>query len=217
MGLDQHRFFRRLAHDITGVVGVVSTATGEALKAGAPEDQKLRFREMADRGLRKLERVAEVLRLLTEVSPDASIEKRPVSIAELVSSSHSAARLLEVRRGITVSEAAASDLRAPVDLRLVTFALRELLLNAMAHARANVTVKAHTEGGAVFLDVEDDGKGFASAELPSEVPSANPRGLGTGLSLAADIARLHGGSLEVLPATDGSQRLSRVRLSLPTA
>ena len=53
------RFQRRLAHDITGNVGVVMNALAEATRDG-DDDQKLRFRQMAERGLKRLERIAGV-------------------------------------------------------------------------------------------------------------------------------------------------------------
>jgi len=95
------------------------------------------------------------------------------------------------------------------DETAVLLILDALLRNSAAFhtARARVTVHARREGERVLIEVADDGPGMtdevaAKAFVPlvrGQDPKAGfPRGLGLGLTYAADLARLLGGELRLL-------------------
>ena len=207
------RFQRRLAHDITGNVGVVMNALAEATRDG-DDEQKQRFRQMADRGLKRLERIAELIRLRVELSDPRLLEVTPSELGTIVDEALERARALEARRGIEVTFAVRTDVKLVVDPRLLRVAVRELVGNAVAHARTRVDVRLTADSERAHIEVEDDGKGFATPDVKSSAAPERPRGLGVALGLAAEIASRHGGKLTICGA--GSEpRLSCVRISLP--
>jgi signal transduction histidine kinase len=207
------RFHRRLAHDITGNVGVVMNALAEATRDG-DDEQKTRFRQMAERGLKRLERIAELVRLRVELSEPRALEAAPSDLGTVVAEALERARALEARRGIEIVVAEAPPIKLVLDQRLLRVAVRELVSNAVAHARARVDVRVRLDGELAVIEVEDDGKGFATEDVASSASPERPRGLGVALGLAAEIATRHGGKLTICgAASDG--RLSCVRISLP--
>jgi signal transduction histidine kinase len=96
---------------------------------------------------------------------------------------------------------------------LVSQALANLVDNAIKYAgqqsklngeRAEILVKAGSEGERITLSVEDRGPGIAEADLNRVVErfvrleqSRSQPGSGLGLSLASAVARLHGGELKL--------------------
>jgi signal transduction histidine kinase len=105
--------------------------------------------------------------------------------------------------------------------RLLRRALANLVRNARQHARTRVELGARAEGGAVIIEVDDDGPGVAAEqrerifepfyriERPAE---EGRRGLGLGLAIVRRIAEGHGGRVEVSTSDLGG---ARFRLALP--
>jgi signal transduction histidine kinase len=122
-----------------------------------------------------------------------------------------------VRDVAELYEAAADEVGVPLELavedRLPVHGSRELLGQAVANLLDNalkyggpgpVTVAARREGQAVAITVADRGPGIAEADRGRvldrfvRLESARSRpGFGLGLSLAAAVARLHGGALRL--------------------
>ncbi|MEO8279299.1 MAG: sensor histidine kinase [Ideonella sp.] len=101
--------------------------------------------------------------------------------------------------------------------------LENLIHNSVNHAGAGalVTVRTLCNMKTAVLEVEDNGRGIAPGERERALrrfhrgSNALGQGSGLGLSIAADIAKRHGGRLELLDATSGTGLL--VRLTLPRA
>jgi len=95
----------------------------------------------------------------------------------------------------------------PLDRRLVTLAIKQLVDNSLKYSPAGtpVTIQAQQAGGSVILDITDHGKGMALQEQSRiferfyRSPSVQHQvpGSGLGLSIAHRIARAHGGDLTV--------------------
>ena len=109
----------------------------------------------------------------------------------------------------------------PGDERQLAQLLRELLENALQHARPDevprVRVTARWEGAYVLLTVVDHGRGVPEAERERVFElftdlSERP-GRGVGLATARRIAELHGGSLHIgePPAGGGTTFVARLR------
>jgi signal transduction histidine kinase len=102
-------------------------------------------------------------------------------------------------------------------------AVRNLLDNAVRHARERITLTVNEVPGGVELAVTDDGPGVppASAERIFErfarldgARSVGDGGAGLGLAIARDIAERHGGSLSLSPHGASGARFV---LTLPVA
>jgi signal transduction histidine kinase len=90
------------------------------------------------------------------------------------------------------------------DPRLLRRLVRNLLENARRHGKPPVRVEVRPEHGLAVLSVMDAGQGVPDAErervfLPFHRLGADGKGVGLGLALVRQIARLHGGDAVVAP------------------
>jgi len=106
--------------------------------------------------------------------------------------------------------------------RAIQRLIANLVDNALRHGRGEVEISTAAEGGKVLLEVLDRGPGIPPADAermlqPFTRLNAARSGAGTGLGLAIvdRIARLHGGSVQLL-ARDGGGLRVRVELPLKT-
>lgn len=110
--------------------------------------------------------------------------------------------------GVRLSVQAAPQLTLRADRMLLQRALANLIGNALAHTPRGgaVILRAQANGNGVCVEVADSGCGIAAAHLPYlfdrfyRVDAARSRsrgGLGLGLALVRNIARLHGGEVSV--------------------
>lgn len=114
-------------------------------------------------------------------------------------------------------DAPESALPAVGDALLLREALGNLVHNALLHGGGAVTVEAGATSDGHWVGVADTGPGL-EAELQARAgqrfaKGRGSRGSGLGLSIAAAVARAHGGRLELGPG-DGARGL-RARLWLP--
>ena len=101
--------------------------------------------------------------------------------------------------------------------------LTNLLDNAIRHCRGRVVVAGQRTGGAVRVEVADDGPGFDPGDLPyvfeplfrsDRARPAATGGAGLGLAIARRLARAHGGNVEAANDPGGG---ARTTLTLPPA
>ena len=99
-----------------------------------------------------------------------------------------------------------------------------LVDNALAYGAPPVEVTTALAGGVAVVDVADRGRGIAAEDVErlkqpftrasaARARSDGAAGAGLGLAIVDRIARLHGGSLDLLPR-DGGGTVARVRLPL---
>ena len=103
------------------------------------------------------------------------------------------------------------------DARLLRHLIRNLLDNGARHGEPPVRARVHRDGGNAIVDVLDTGPGIPAAEreqvfIPFYRLPGDTKGSGLGLSIARQIARLHGGDVIVLPQIDHG---SCIRVTLP--
>jgi two-component system sensor histidine kinase/response regulator len=101
------------------------------------------------------------------------------------------------------------------DRNLVSAPLRNLVANAVRLSRpgGEVAVRARSEGAQIVLEVSDTGPGIRQDLRPGRLSgSPPPFGSGMGLFLAAEFARLAGGSLEGAASPGGEGATFTLRL-----
>jgi signal transduction histidine kinase len=105
----------------------------------------------------------------------------------------------------------------PADPRLLRHLIRNLLDNAAHHGASPLRVEVRREAGNAVIDVMDAGAGIPDAEhervfVPFYRLPGETKGSGLGLSIARQIARLHGGDVTVAARPDSASCL-RVTIS----
>ncbi|MEU6969982.1 HAMP domain-containing sensor histidine kinase [Kitasatospora aureofaciens] len=173
----------------------------------------------------RLERLAEDLLLLAELDNEAPRTARPVDLGEL--SRKSAA---QARRHSPAGVSVRVDLPAGEDVtvhgvaRQLERLLRNLLDNAVRHARSLVVVTVSSQDAIALIEVRDDGPGIPPEhrekvfERFTRLDPSRDRtsgGTGLGLAIAREIAHHHRGTLTVDDAPPGAG--ARFVASLPRA
>lgn len=126
---------------------------------------------------------------------------------------------LYVDRGLTITAAVPSHLRARIRQEDLEEILGNLLDNACKWARTSVTLTATTTGATVVLVVDDDGPGLAGTlrttvlERGVRVDETAP-GSGLGLAIVRDLAEHYGGSVALGESPQGGLS-ARVTLPAP--
>lgn len=115
--------------------------------------------------------------------------------------------------------------RLPLRPTAMSRLVSNLIDNALAYGAPPVEITTSLRGGQVVLDVADRGAGVPPQEVErlkqpftraaaSRARSDGAAGAGLGLAIVDRIARLHGGSFDLLPR-DGGGTLARVTLPMP--
>jgi two-component system OmpR family sensor kinase len=165
--------------------------------------------------------------LLVSRAADGALPVRPepvdVRAALEAAASRFAARARADGRAIGVD--APEDLVAPLDPLRLRQALGNLVDNALRHGAGDVRLAARRAGGALEIEVRDEGPGFPAGLAPRALErftrgdAARTRGeaggAGLGLAIVAAIADAHGGAVEVRPGP-GGHVLVRLPLSAPS-
>jgi two-component system, OmpR family, osmolarity sensor histidine kinase EnvZ len=126
------------------------------------------------------------------------------------------------RSGEDVTVENAGETATPGRARALKRCLANLIDNAAAHGdQVRVAVKG--EGNAVIVSVDDNGPGVPEALYEEafrpfsrldETRSRNQKGVGLGLAIARDVARSHGGDIQLSPSPLGGLRAT-LRLPRP--
>lgn len=144
------------------------------------------------------------------------IDREELNLSELVEDVCEEQRTAAARN-ITIECAAEPDIVVNGDAALLISLVQNLVTNAVKYGKddGHVWVRVYSEGPGACVCVRDDGIGIAEEDLDriwnrfyqaDRSRSDESRGIGLGLSLARQIARLHGGALTVSSrAGEGSE------------
>lgn len=125
-----------------------------------------------------------------------------------------------------VYEACPNQIKADVDPALLERALYNLLTNAITYTAkgGTVTLKTEKQDSLFLISMSDDGEGLSPAVSStlfrrfSEYRIGDSRrGIGLGLPIVREIARLHGGSLTVTGRADHTGTVATFSISLAPA
>jgi signal transduction histidine kinase len=217
------QFLRRVAHDIASPTGVTLTVLDELANADRPRPELL---AMARRSLRRLMRLSEHLALVAELETGELVpELAAVDLRALAKQALDDALSIDGRKDVVAAcDLPASPLLIAGDARLLLVVVREVVGNALKLATSRVEIAVKEVDGAISIRVDDDGPGFSEESAMTLgrrfVKRSSARGLGLSLSMAMEIVRAHGGSLELetskLPPGRRGKLGAAVVLTLPS-
>lgn len=235
----ERRFTANAAHELRNPLAAlraqaeVARASCDPLRTEAALDQVI---VACDR----LARLVDQLLLLARVESQAP-ELEAVPMAEVAREVVAALAPAAIAAGHDLGLVVESPAVVRGNRSLLAALLRNLVDNALRHGGAprdtdvepgdgavvhpetgsaalNVTVRVAARDGTVRMSVEDDGAGVSADELPrlgerfQRPAGTTAAGSGLGLALVRRIAELHGGQLELAPATAGRGLCATVSL-----
>lgn len=196
------------AHELRSPLTAIA-AIAQAARADASPASRDAFEAIARGAIDASDVVSDLLTLARDPGRRA-LHCEPVDLAAIVTRSTRDTQPVADVRGITLEVAPASAI-VDGDERRLRELTRNLLENAIRHARTSVSVASRQNGRYSEIIVDDDGEGVPSAERDRIFERFYRRaddGSGTGLGLAIVrwIARAHDGAVTVGEAPSGGAR-----------
>ena len=222
-GAAQRGFVDNASHQLRTPLATLLSESSQALAEPHPPELGPRLERLhaaARRGAHLAQQLLTLARL-DSAALDAAAPRSAVDLAELAAEG--------ANRWLGPSLAAGQDLGfelQPATVRgnalLLLELMGNLIDNATLHAGsvAAVTLRVGVAGARAVLEVEDNGRGLAAAELDriwdrfQRGSAASGPGTGLGLAIVRDIARLHGGEVDARAGADGRGLIVRVVLPL---
>jgi signal transduction histidine kinase len=213
-----------IAHDLKTPLTRLRNQAEEALRTSKSEDE---YRAALESTIEESDALIRTFDALLMISRAEAGEVRSHMVDfDAAETAQSVAELYEPlaeEKGLTLTVEATPPLPVHGNRELIGQALANLLDNAIKHGEAEggsgeVRIAAHAEHGRVLFVVSDRGPGIPESDrtrvlerfVRLEASRSRP-GAGLGLSLAAAVARLHGGELVLEDNAPGL----RVTLAIP--
>ncbi len=196
------------AHELRSPLAAIA-AIAQAARAGASEPSRDAFEAITRSALEASRVVTDLLTLARDPGRPA-LQCEPVDLASVVASSSRETQPVAAARGIRLDVSPSSAIVDGDERRLKELA-RNLLDNAVRHARANVSIASRKNGRLCEIVVDDDGDGIPPDERQRIFERFYRRtndGSGTGLGLAIVrwIVSAHDGEVTVGDAPAGGAR-----------
>jgi signal transduction histidine kinase len=221
----QKRLVADAAHELKTPAAVLLGEAQEAMRAEASPEERRGSLETIERASKGLARQVEAILILARGDAASPERREPLDLGDIAEEAMAAASPLGVAR--TVRCALTRRGAAPVlaDRVALLSAASNLVSNALlyANARTSVDVAVGSREGEAFLEVADRGPGVPAGERArilerfarlDEGRVRNPEGSGLGLAIVEQVARSHGGRIEVEGREGGG---AVFRLMLPRA
>jgi heavy metal sensor kinase len=222
----QQRLTADVSHELRTPLTALRGELEVALRAERSPD---RYREVLGSAIEEVDRLSQLtddLLLVTRADSHALEPHRaPTDVNALVRAALDDLKpRLDAKKVVVSTSLEAGLAGVPLDARLMRRVVHQLIENATKYTPAGGLVRVMTSrtNGELHIAVEDSGPGIASQDLPHvfepfyRADPARSRGAGTGLGLtvAAAIARLHGGSVTASTLPTGGARFD---VSVPLA
>ena len=218
-------FLATLAHELRNPLTPIRYAT-RLLEPGVPPEMAGDARRMIDRQLAQMARLLDDLLDVSRVTRGVlEIRREQLDLRETIESAVASVKALAeaAHQELTV-QLPAEPLQVSGDAVRLAQIIGNLLHNATKYTptEGHIGLNASAAGDEVVVSIKDDGVGIPPEALPTifdlfvqlEAPGARSAGgLGIGLSLARDLARLHGGRLDAVSPGPGlgSEFILRLR------
>lgn len=204
----ERTFAADAAHELRSPLTAIS-AIAQAARTNASADAKTAFEAIARSAHEASDVVTDLLTLARDPARHA-LHCEPVDLAAIVTGTSRETEPVAAARGIRLESAPESAIVDGDERRLRELS-RNLLQNAIRHARKTVTIVSRRNGGLCEIVVDDDGDGVPPEEHERIFERFYRRandGTGTGLGLAIVrwIARAHDGSVIVDATPSGGAR-----------
>jgi signal transduction histidine kinase len=204
----EREFAADAAHELRSPLAAIS-ATAQAARLNATGDARAAFETIVRGALDASAVVADLLTLARDPGRGA-LQCEPVDLAAVVVESSRETRALAAVRGVRIESAPVSAIVDGDERRLRELA-RNLIENAVRHARATVTIASRRNGRLCEIVVDDDGDGVPPEQRERIFQRFYRRandgtGTGLGLAIARWIASAHDGAVTVGDAPSGGAR-----------
>jgi len=187
---DKDRMITVLGHDLRGPLTGLTRAAEQTASAPTPRALAQFAQDAADTGRTLLLLIEDLVLWARLKAGSKHVTECPVHM--LVAPAAVLYRNNARRGGVSVEMEVPEELRVETDLVLMQTLVRNLVDNAVKHARSVVAVQAREEGDAVRLEVRDDGPGLPASVatwLTRDGVEAELGGRELGLRLCREIAR----------------------------
>ncbi len=204
------------AHELRNPLGAMRLQAQVARRSRDPQERDSALDELltgTDRAARMVDAVLALARFDAET--DLQVSGSPVRLdhlAELIVSEFTASATMS---GISL-RLACEPARVNGDREALAILLRNLLSNALRHARTQICIETRDTDRGTCLAVLDDGPGFSEETAarafhrffrgPEE--SKHFEGAGLGLALVLRIAPLHAATVKLEPGIDGGAKVA---------
>jgi two-component system sensor histidine kinase CreC len=210
------RYTQALAHEVKAPLAAIRGAA-ELLDEDMPAETRQQFLANIRGEAARIQQIIERLLELSSLEARKALRKtETVGVAELVEEAAQVMRPAAQLRGVRVSVRSGTHLTLRGERVLLREALVNLLQNATEFSPddGEVRLSYRADAGGVEFIVEDDGPGVADFALPHVFerfyslprPGTKRKSTGLGLTLAREIAHLHGGEVALANRPQGGAR-----------
>lgn len=216
-------FIAEAAHRVRTPLATVRTQAEIALRSVENEDEKRRMRQIIRAVDESSRSAGQLLDLATVAYRTEALTRERVDLAELATRTAEALDPTAAMKDIAI-RLDTMPARVSGDPVLLDNALRNLLDNAVKYSpmETTITLQVKSKGGEVHASIIDEGPGLGDDPVQGLTErfrrGANAEGVvgsGLGLTIAQDVARAHGGRLDLAEGESG--RGACVSLVLPSA
>jgi two-component system heavy metal sensor histidine kinase CusS len=203
------RFSADIAHELRTPVSNLCVQAEVALaRTRTPEEYRDVLVSCLEESMRLSELIESLLFLARAESPGDHLRRSRQDISALLTDVRDYYDAAATEAGVQLLVSDCGNLAGEVDAMLLRRALGNLVTNALAHTQSGgaIRLSATQERDTLRIEVTDNGSGIAAADLlkvfdrfyrADPARARKSGGSGLGLSIARQIASLHGGDMQI--------------------
>jgi len=208
----KNEFLATLSHELRNPLAPIRNAVNLLRMEGSPENDLQKSRDIIDRQVDHLSRILNDLLDINRITRNkVELQMSPMDLTEAIQPAIEASKGTFAHHGPTLHVSIPESIHVRGDAIRLTQVFTNLLNNSAQYTPAggHVWLSTEVDGEFAAIRVRDTGKGIAREKLPhvfqmfyqeADTPPYSHEGLGIGLTLAARIVELHGGSIQATSA-----------------